>query len=124
MRRWAAVLLVVSATAACGAGASRADRPVIPVSGDATAGQAVIVEYGCGACHRIPGIPNAVSLVGPPLDNWSRRSFIAGILPNSPDNLASWLEDPDSIRPGTAMPDLGLDAQQIADVVAYLYTLD
>jgi cytochrome c1 len=49
--------------------------------------------------------------------------MIAGELPNSPDNLARWIQNPKSVEPGTAMPDLGLTTDQAQDVAAYLYTL-
>lgn len=118
-----AVLAAAVLVASCGT--PIAERtPVVPVPGDPGAGHAAIVESGCGACHRIPDVPNARSMVGPPLDSWPQRSFIAGTLTNSPDNLARWIADPQEIRPGTAMPDLDLDDETIADIVAYLYTLD
>jgi cytochrome c len=109
--------------AAC-SGAPREVTPVLPVVGDALNGGRIIREHGCGSCHRIPGIAGARALVGPPLDDWPQRSFIAGTLPNSPENLARWISAPQQIRPGTAMPDPGLAEDEIADVVAYLYSLD
>jgi cytochrome c1 len=71
----------------------------------------------------IPGIYEARGLVGPPLLLFGRRTMIAGELPNSPDNLALWIQHPKSVEPGTAMPDLGLTTDQAQDVAAYLYTL-
>lgn len=115
--------LVVVILSSCAAEASR-PQPVIPVGGDPDLGRETIVEYGCGSCHRIPGIPEADALVGPPLESWSGRAFVAGILPNSPENLARFLADPDEIRPGTAMPDLQLNDEDIAAIVAYLFTLE
>jgi cytochrome c len=93
------------------------------VGGNPSQGRRVIVSKGCGSCHVIPGIHNAKGLVGPPLMFFSRRTMIAGELPNSPDNLVRWLKNPPSVEPGTAMPDLGLTDQQAHDVAAYLYTL-
>jgi cytochrome c1 len=93
------------------------------VGGNASQGRHVIVSKGCGSCHVIPGIHNAKGLVGPPLMFFSRRTMIAGELPNSPENLVRWLKNPPAIEPGTAMPDLGLTDQQAHDVAAYLYTL-
>jgi cytochrome c len=49
--------------------------------------------------------------------------MIAGELPNSPGNLALWIQHPKSVEPGTAMPDLGLTTDQAQDAAAYLYTL-
>ena len=86
-------------------------------------GSQKIEAYGCAACHTIPGIPNANALVGPPLDGWSQRSYIAGLLPNEPDNLVAWLMDPPAIDEDTAMPDMGIDRADARDIAAYLYTL-
>ena len=72
----------------------------------------------------IPGIDNARGLVGPPLDHMGRRIFIAGLLRNTPDNLVSWLRDPQAVVPGNAMPDMGLSDEQARDITAYLYTLN
>ncbi|HZR25480.1 MAG TPA: c-type cytochrome [Vicinamibacterales bacterium] len=91
--------------------------------GDPARGSAVIQQYGCGSCHLIPGIAGASSLVGPPLISFSRRSFVGGELPNTPDNVASFIRTPQHIHPHSAMPTVGLSQEQARDVVAYLYTL-
>mgnify|MGYP001544976079 CR=1 FL=1 len=83
----------------------------------------MIEQYGCGSCHTIPGVRNARGLVGPPLLWWSRRTFIAGEVPNTPENLVHWIRSPRSVEAHTAMPTLGLSDQQARDVAAYLYTL-
>jgi cytochrome c len=95
----------------------------VAVRGDARHGKELIRSTGCGACHMIPGIDQAQGLVGPPLLLFARRTMIAGELPNSPGNLALWIQHPRMVEPGTAMPDLGLTADQSQDVAAYLYTL-
>jgi cytochrome c1 len=71
----------------------------------------------------IPGIKGADGLVGPPLILFARRTYVAGELPNTPDNLIRWIRDPPAVEPRTAMPALGLTEQQARDVAAYLYTL-
>lgn len=83
-----------------------------------------MAEYGCGACHRVPGVPGADGLVGPPLDSWSHRSFIAGALPNNQANLVDWIVDPQAVEPGTAMPDLDVDESDAEDIAAYLLSLE
>ena len=75
---------------------------------------------GCAACHAISGTP-AQGRVGPELTNLGRRTTLAaGMLPNTPETLADWLRNPDSVKPGALMPDLNLDEQRIADLVGFL----
>ena len=93
------------------------------LDGNAKHGGELIRGYGCGSCHMIPGIHNANGLVGPPLLYFSRRTMIAGQLPNTQQNLVRWVERPREIEPGTAMPDLGLTDDEAYDISAYLYTL-
>ena len=92
--------------------------------GDPAAGVAAMSRYGCGSCHLIPGVPGADALVGPPLTSWSHRSFIAGHLPNTPENLVHWIVMPQSVDPGNAMPNLGVTDGEARDIAAYLYTLE
>jgi cytochrome c2 len=95
----------------------------VPTPGDAGRGGRLIAQYGCGGCHIVPGISGADGLVGPPLNKMARRVYIAGFLRNSPDNLAAWIENPQAIVPGNAMPAMGINNEQARDIVAYLYTL-
>lgn len=102
----------------------RAVQPYrVATGGNAHQGRQIIQSYGCGACHTIPGIHAANGLVGPPLYFFSRRTMIAGELPNTPENLIRWIENPPAVEAGTAMPNLGLSEQQARDAAAYLYTL-
>jgi cytochrome c1 len=111
------------------AGACRGNNPEegvgysVHTGGSAARGMQVIRAYGCGSCHTIPGVQGADGLVAPPLYWFSRRTFIAGEVPNTPANLVRWVRSPQSIEPNTAMPTLGLNEQQARDVAAYLYTL-
>ncbi len=95
----------------------------IAIQGNPQHGKELIQAYGCGACHIIPGIRNARGLVGPPLMLFAERTMVAGEVPNTPENLVKWVENPPSIEPNTAMPDLGLSQAQAQDIAAYLYTL-
>jgi cytochrome c2 len=97
--------------------------PLRIVGGDPARGHGVILASGCGACHVIPGVRGAVSWVGPPLNEWSRRGYLAGRLPNSPEHMVAWLLDPQAISPGSAMPALGLSEAEARDAAAYLFTL-
>jgi cytochrome c len=84
-------------------------------------GRRLIANYGCGSCHTIPYVPGANSMAGPPLNCFYQRSYIAGRLPNTRENLIKWIRHPQQIEPGTAMPDLGVSEQEAGDIVAYLY---
>jgi cytochrome c len=97
---------------------------IVATGGTADKGKQLIRQYGCGSCHSIPGVREARGLVGPPLMFFGRRTYIAGHVPNSPDNLVRWIVSPQSIDVGTAMPTLGLTEEQARDVAAYLYTLE
>jgi cytochrome c len=110
------------AISACG-GITDEPPPEVP-DGDPRLGAQVIEDYGCGSCHRIAGIPEADAMVGPPLDEFSRRRIVAGRLPNTAANVIRFIRDPDAVSPGTAMPELGLTEQEARDVAAYLFTLD
>jgi cytochrome c oxidase assembly factor CtaG/cytochrome c2 len=92
--------------------------------GSPARGATLIGKFGCGACHTIPGINGADGLVGPPLDHMGKRVYVAGVLRNTPDNMMTWLRDPQSVVPNNAMPDVGLNERQARDIAAYLYTLD
>ena len=86
-------------------------------------GKAAINKYGCGACHTIPGVRGANALVGSNLDQVASRMYIAGVLPNTPDNMIRWLQHPRAVDPLTAMPDLGVTDGDARDIAGYLYTL-
>jgi cytochrome c len=115
------IVLGVACLAAC----ADPGRP-LPVSaeGDARRGEAAIARYECGACHRIPGIPGARGRVGPSLEAFRQRMYIAGRIPNVTERLVRWLQDPPSLAPTTAMPDVGVTASDARDIAAYLYTLE
>lgn len=92
------------------------------VNGDPSRGAAAVYRYGCGSCHSIVHIANAHGLVGPPLDNIRDRMYIAGMLENNPTNMQRWIRNPKSVNPRTAMPNLGVSAQDAADIAALLYS--
>lgn len=90
--------------------------------GNPEQGRVAIEQYGCGACHSIPGIRGANARVGPRLEGLVEKNYIAGQLTNTPENLARWIRDPQAVSPETAMPDLGVSEQEAQDMAAYLYT--
>jgi cytochrome c1 len=107
-----------------GAALSACSAPSTPqVFGNPSRGRITIIRESCGSCHDIPGVQAADGAAGPPLGGFASRTTVAGMLPNTPQNLALWLKSPQAIVPGNAMPDMGLTDRQAADVAAFLYTL-
>ena len=66
----------------------------------------------CIACHAVDGKGGQV---GPALDGVGKRL--------DHEYLTKWLKDPQSVKPGTAMPKLGLSDAQVDELVQYLGTL-
>jgi cytochrome c2 len=90
--------------------------------GNPGAGRDKISYYGCPACHEIAGIQTATARVGPSLAHISRQTYIAGELPNTPQNMALWIQKPREVEPHTAMPNMNISDQDARDITAYLYT--
>ncbi len=118
----ARVLISLLGLVAIGAGKAAAAGPD-NFSGDARRGADLVRTYRCGGCHDIPGIAGAHGNVGPPLQRIGTRTYIAGYIQNSPDNMAAWIEDPQKALPGNAMPKMGIPQKDARDIAAFLYTL-
>lgn len=117
-----AMIAAVSLAALTAGCTDRAPRAA--AIGDVQHGSRLFDSQACGSCHLAPGRELARGLVGPPLSGFATRTMIAGMLPNTPGNLELWLQRPQSIVPGNAMPNLQLSPQDARDIAAYLYTLD
>jgi cytochrome c2 len=104
-----------------GCGDQPASSSTVP--GDISRGMQLIRQNSCGSCHQIPGIDEANGFVGPPLTGIGRRIYIAGVQRNTPQGMIAWLQHPQAIVPGNAMPDMGLSERDARDIAAYLFTL-
>lgn len=94
-----------------------------PADSARQAGQEVFLSRGCVMCHTVRGTP-AASRVGPDLTHiGSRRTLAAGTLPNTPEHLASWVLDPQAIKPGVLMPPNRLSPAELAALISYLQGL-
>jgi cytochrome c1 len=113
---------IVALLVLVGAGCNRLS-PAMEPDGDPKQGAMLLSAHGCGACHTIPGVSGATGSIGPPLTGYARRVYVAGKLPNQLDNLVRWIRDPQSIEPGTAMPNLFVNESEARAMAAYLYTL-
>ena len=97
---------------------------VVPASGgaaaargDAQRGEALFRAKGCATCHvnsRIPGrtgeFGGGYPATAPDLTSYA----------NDPALLRRWLRDPQAVKPTTAIPNLDLSDDEIADLIAFL----
>ncbi len=83
-----------------------------------------LIASNCGACHLVPGIAAAKGRVGPSLSGIARQQIIAGHFVNTTENLTAWIEHPQALLPGDAMPETGLSNAQVRKIVDYLYTME
>lgn len=95
----------------------------IVAGGDVNHGKVELQAWGCGSCHTIDGVTGANGKVGPELKGLSERSFIAGHLRNTPDNMMQWIMHPQQISPGVDMPDSAVPESVARDMAAYLYSI-
>jgi cytochrome c len=116
-------LVALLALAACSAPGDSDAAMGNAVGGDAARGRVLARTYGCGSCHMIPGVAGANSRVGPPLAGVASRTYIAGRVPNTPEQMRRWIENPRAIDSLTAMPDVGVTPSDARHITAYLYTL-
>ena len=119
------LLLALLCAAAWSAGCigAREHRAGQITGGDAERGRADLIDYGCGACHEIPGVRGAHGRVGPPLTGIASRAYIAGVLPNTSDNMVRWILDPPAVDSLTVMPNMRVTPRDARDITSYLYTL-
>jgi cytochrome c oxidase subunit 2 len=83
-------------------------------------GQHAFLTEQCASCHTIRGTP-ADGRLGPDLTHLATRRTLAALtIPNTRPYLAAWIRNPQAIKPGNKMPDLGLSEPQINAVVDYL----
>ena len=119
-----ALAAALLALGGCGTTDAEARQTAAAITGgDPARGQMLMRHYGCASCHTIPGVPGADALVGPPLAGIASRSYIGGVLTNSPANMMRWIRDPKQVDSLTAMPNVGVTESDARHLAAYLYTL-
>ena len=99
-----------------------------PTSGDTARGAELFAQRQCIGCHAINGYEGATARTGPDLTYFAQRKKFAGYMIDndinaSAENVSAWIKDPQAVKPGAQMPDLGLSDEDVADLVAYLRTL-
>jgi cytochrome c oxidase subunit 2 len=96
-------------------------RPAVaPAGAEARAGERLFMNSQCASCHQIRGTA-AQATVGPDLTHLATRSTLAAAtIANTPAQLAAWIRNPQAIKPGDRMPDLGLPASEVSSLAAFL----
>jgi cytochrome c oxidase subunit 2 len=80
-------------------------------------------SQSCINCHRVRGT-SARGGYAPDLTHlMSRQTIGSGTVPNTPENLRRWVEDPQTIKSGCLMPAFRLSNQERDNIIAYLLTL-
>jgi cytochrome c oxidase subunit 2 len=102
--------------------ANRAPAPA-PVTPQQRRGLEVVERGPCAMCHAIAGTI-AGGRAAPDLTHIASRSTLgAGSIPNTRDHMATWIADPQRVKPGNRMPPTELTPSDLQAVVAYLETL-
>jgi cytochrome c oxidase subunit 2 len=100
--------------------AHQAQPASAPPDAVAEAGSRFYLAQTCANCHAIKGT-SAVANAAPDLTHvGGRTQLAAGVIPNTPQNLARWLRNPQAIKPGCQMPNFALDDERVTQLVAYL----
>jgi len=95
-------------------------REAEPAEPGGAAGRQIFESQSCAGCHTVRGTA-AAGKVGPDLTHFARRDTLgAGVKPRTDENLARWIADPQSVKPGVTMPPVTLPAGQLDSLVAYL----
>lgn len=90
---------------------------------DASAGRELFMAGSCAGCHAIRGT-RADASIGPDLTHLaSRKTIGAASWDNTQDNLARFVADAQSMKPGAVMPPAELTPAEVDLVVEYLETL-
>ena len=89
----------------------------------AAAGQTVFMHNACINCHTVKGTV-ATGRFGPDLTHLASRDTIAaGAVQNNPENLRRWIDDPNTMKPGSLMPAMHLNDHDLDLITAYLTQL-
>jgi cytochrome c oxidase subunit II len=99
----------------------QAAPPATP-EGLAAEGERLYREHKCSDCHAVSR-SDTRPLIGPPLTHVASRMRLGGDRANTPENMALWVNDPQSIKPGNRMPDQHLAAAEVQALTAYMESL-
>jgi cytochrome c oxidase subunit II len=85
------------------------------------AGEKLFLAKGCVGCHSLNAVNAPKGMIGPNLANVGARSYIgAGSFKNTDETLARWIQNPQAMKQGVLMPNLGVKPEEAKALVAYL----
>jgi cytochrome c oxidase subunit 2 len=95
----------------------------VPADPERQRGRQVFLNYACVYCHQIRGT-TAAGQNGPDLTHFgSRRGIAANTLANNLGNLAGWIVDPQSSKPGNHMATIAVKPVDLQPLIEYLESL-
>jgi cytochrome c oxidase subunit II len=95
--------------------------PTSAVAAAQTQGEKLFLTKGCVGCHALNAVDAPKGLIGPNLANVGARSYIgAGSFKNTDETLARWIQNPQAMKKGVLMPNLGVKPDEAKALVAYL----
>jgi cytochrome c oxidase subunit II len=85
------------------------------------AGEKLFQAKGCVGCHSLNAVNAPKGMIGPNLANVGARSYIgAGSFKNTDETLARWIQNPQAMKKGVLMPNLGVTPEEAKSLVAFL----
>jgi cytochrome c oxidase subunit 2 len=111
----------VKQNAAPGDSGGTKQPPAAPADPAYAAGEKLFTAKGCVGCHSLNAFNAPTGMIGPNLANVGARTYIAaGTLKNTDENLARWIQNPQLIKQGVLMPNLGIKPDEARSLVAFL----
>jgi cytochrome c oxidase subunit 2 len=96
--------------------------PVESADPVAQQGRTLFTQSTCVGCHTIAGV--SAGHIGPDLTHFaSRKTFAGSLMATTPENLIRWIENPEHMKPGALMPNLGFKGEESKALAAYLLSL-
>jgi cytochrome c oxidase subunit II len=96
-------------------------QPAAPADPAYAAGEKLFLTKGCVGCHSLQAVNAPKGMIGPNLANVGARSYIgAGSFQNTDENLSRWIQNPQALKKGVLMPNLGVTPDEAKSLVAFL----
>ncbi len=103
---------------------AQAAMPPVSIEPAVVHGKELFNAATCVQCHAIGGNIDAKALIGPNLTHIAQRKTLgAGVLENNTENLAKWIQNPQTFKPGVNMPEMRVTDEQAHDIALYLESL-